>query len=259
MTPMTDNNIPVTEDELHAYVDGELPADRLEAVKDWLHAHPDAAAQVDGWRAMSEALHEKYDRVADEPVPPHLTIDALSRRPRRWAYAAIAATLAAFLIGGAAGYELRGARAQPTAFAAFTGDALDAHKLYVVDVRHPVEVTADQRAHLQQWLTNRCGYQVRAPELDDSGLKLVGGRLLPGPSGPAAFFMYETASGERYTIYASRDKVENTQMRFSAEGANGALYWAANNVGYVVTGPADKDKLTGVARLVYDQNQKTAL
>ena len=25
---MTDNNTPVTEDELHVYVDGELPADR---------------------------------------------------------------------------------------------------------------------------------------------------------------------------------------------------------------------------------------
>ncbi len=256
---MINSNIPVTEDELHAYVDGELPADRLEAVKEWLKAHPDAAAQVAAWREMSDTLHAKYDRVADEPVPPHLNIDLLSRPPRRWAYAAIAATLAALLIGGGAGYELRGANAQPTAFAAFTGDALDAHKLYVVDVRHPVEVTADQRAHLQQWLTNRCGYQVRAPELDASGLKLVGGRLLPGPAGPAAFLMYETNSGERYTIYASRDNAENTQMRFAAEGSNGALYWANNNVGYVVTGPADKDRLTSVARLVYDQNQKTPL
>lgn len=257
--PMTNSNIPVTDDELHAYVDGELPADRVEAVKDWLKAHPDAAAQIAEWRAMSDTLHAKYDRVADEPVPAHLNIDVLNRQPRRWAYAAIAATLAAFLIGGGAGYELRGANAKPTTFAAFTGDALDAHKLYVVDVRHPVEVTADQRAHLQQWLTNRCGYQVRAPELDDSGLKLVGGRLLPGPSGPAAFFMYETTSGERYTIYASRDNVDNTQMRFATEGSNGALYWANNSVGYVVTGPADKDKLTNVARLVYDQNQKTPL
>ena len=29
---MIDNNSPVTEDELHAFVDGELPADRREAV-----------------------------------------------------------------------------------------------------------------------------------------------------------------------------------------------------------------------------------
>ena len=29
---MIDRNSPVTEDELHAYVDGELPADRSEVV-----------------------------------------------------------------------------------------------------------------------------------------------------------------------------------------------------------------------------------
>jgi anti-sigma factor RsiW len=254
---MTDKNIPVTEDELHAYVDGELPTERHAAVEAWLSSHPDDAQRVEAWRAMSDMLHAKYDVVMDEPVPSRLDLDGLDRRPRTWAYAAIAATFAAFVVGGGAGYVLRGASAQPTAFASFTGDALEAHKLYVVDVRHPVEVTADQRAHLQQWLTNRCGWQVRAPELDAQGLKLVGGRLLPGPTGPASFFMYETTSGDRYTIYASRSDKENTQMRYAAQDKDGALYWADNGVGYVVTGPSDKDKLKQVARLVFDQNEQT--
>ena len=41
---MIDRDSPVTEDELHAYVDGELPAERLEAVGAWLAAHPSEAA-----------------------------------------------------------------------------------------------------------------------------------------------------------------------------------------------------------------------
>ena len=110
---MTNNEFPVSEDELHAYVDGELPADRFGAVEAWLRTHPEAAAQVAAWRTMSDQLHAKYDGVADEPVPAHLNVDILSRPPRRVAYAAIAATLAAFLIGGGAGYVLRGANAQP--------------------------------------------------------------------------------------------------------------------------------------------------
>ncbi|MBN8967599.1 MAG: anti-sigma factor, partial [Rhizobiales bacterium] len=197
---MTDPNIPVTEDELHAYVDGELPAERRAAVEAWLAAHPEAAAQVSSWRTQSDILHAKYDRVADEAVPPHLNIDLLSQPPRRWPYALIAATLAALVIGGGAGYELRGRSTQPSAFTNFTKDALDAHKLYVVEVRHPVEVAANERAHLQQWLSNRVGYKIQAPELDNNGLKFIGGRLLPGPAGPAAFLMYETANGERYTV-----------------------------------------------------------
>jgi anti-sigma factor RsiW len=76
---------------------------------------------------------------------------------------AIAASLVMFAAGGGAGWMARGASATPSVFANFTGDALEAHKLYAVEVRHPVEVAGNERAHLQQWLTKRCGYEVRAP------------------------------------------------------------------------------------------------
>ena len=254
-----DHNIPVTEDELHAYVDNELPAERRAAVESWIAAHPDDAARVASWRAMSDALHAKYDSVADEPVPTRLSVDRLSRTPRRWMTGAIAASLLMFAAGGGAGWMARGASATPSVFANFTGDALEAHRLYVVEVRHPVEVAGNDRAHLQQWLTKRCGYEVKAPELDATGLKLVGGRLLPGPTGPAAFLMYETASGERFTIYASRAATETTQMRYASNGGNGALFWADRGVGYVVSGTTDRDRLERVARLVYDQNEKVGL
>lgn len=256
---MTDHIIPVTEDELHAYVDNELPAERREAVEAWLLAHPDDAAKVVSWRTMTEALHAKYDTVMDEPVPPRLSIDELSRTPRRWMMGAIAAALVAFAAGSGVGWIARGESATPSMFASFTGDALDAHKLYVVEVRHPVEVGGNDRAHLQQWLSKRCGYEVKAPELDATGLKLVGGRLLPGPTGPAAFLMYENASGERFTIYASRAAAETTQMRYAANEGTGALFWADRGVGYVVSGGSDRDRLERVARLVYDQNEKAGL
>jgi len=256
---MTDHTIPVTEDELHAYVDNELPAERREAVEAWLASHPDDAARVTSWRAMSDALHAKYGAVIDEPVPGRLSVDQLSRTPRRWMMGAVAATLVAFAAGGGVGWMAHGASAKPSTFANFTGDALDAHKLYVVEVRHPVEVSGNDRAHLQQWLSKRCGYEVKAPELDATGLKLVGGRLLPGPTGPAAFLMYENTSGERFTIYASRAATETTQMRYATNDGTGALFWADRGVGYVVSGGADRDRLERVARLVYDQNEKAGL
>ena len=256
---MTDHSIPVTEDELHAYVDNELPAERSAAVEAWLVSHPADADRVRSWRAMTDALHAKYDHVADEAVPPHLNINLLSRPPRRWAYALMAATLAAFIVGGGAGYELRGRSAQLSTFTSLTRDALEAHTLYVVEVRHPVEVAGSDRSHLQQWLSKRCGYEVRAPELDATGLKLVGGRLLPGPAGPASFLMYETASGERFTIYASKASTEIAQMRYTSDNGTGALFWADRGVGYVVSGAGDRQRLEQVARLVYDQNEKAKL
>ena len=252
---MTEPNIPVTEDELHAYVDNELPAERRGDVEAWLAAHPDDAARVQSWRAMAEALHARYDSVADEAVPKRLEIERLVQRPRRWMVGAIAATLAAFIVGGGAGWVARGATAAPSAFQNFTVDALDAHRLYVVEVRHPVEVPGSEITHLQQWLTKRCGWDVRAPEL--AGLKLVGGRLLPGPTGPASFLMYESASGERFTIYTAKSEAEATQMRYAAQGSDSALFWADRGVGYVVSGGNDRGRLTQIAQAVYDQMEKS--
>jgi anti-sigma factor RsiW len=253
---MTEPKIPVTEDELHAYVDNELPAERRADVEAWLAAHPDDAERVRSWLSMADALHARYDSVADEAVPKRLEIERLVRQPRKWIYGAMAATLAAFIAGGGVGWAVRGASASPTAFQNFTLDALDAHKLYVVEVRHPVEVPGSELVHLQQWLTKRCGWDVRAPELAAAGLKLVGGRLLPGPSGPASFFMYESASGERFTIYAAKAQDETTQMRYAAEGSDRALFWADRGVGYVVSGGSDRGRLTQIARAVYDQMDK---
>jgi anti-sigma factor RsiW len=254
---MTEPKISVTEDELHAYVDNELPAERRDDVEMWLATHPEDDERVRSWRAMAEALHARYDAVADEPVPKRLEIERLVRQPRKWVYGAIAATLVAFIAGGGVGWLARGAAASPSAFQNFTVDALDAHRLYVVEVRHPVEVPGNERAHLQAWLSKRCGWIVRAPELTAAGLKLVGGRLLPGPTGPASFMMYEGASGERFTIYTAKSEAEATQMRFSSQGTESALFWADRGVAYVVSGVGDRGRLTQIAQSVYDQMEKT--
>src|SRR6478735_5866601 len=56
---MTNRSIPVTEDELHAYVDNELPAERRGDVEAWLATHPDDAERVQSWRTMAEALRDR--------------------------------------------------------------------------------------------------------------------------------------------------------------------------------------------------------
>lgn len=254
---MTDLKIPITEDELHAYVDNELPAERRDDVEAWLVAHPDDAERVRSWRAMADALHARYDAIAEEPLSARLQIERLVRQPRKWIYGTIAATLLAFIAGGSAGWLARSTSASPSMFQNFTVDALDAHRLYVVEVRHPVEVPGSERAHLQQWLTKRCGWDVRAPELSAAGLNLIGGRLLPGPTGPASFLMYESASGERFTIYTARAAAETTQILYAKQDNDGALFWADRGVGYVVTGSSNRERLTEVARMVYDQTEKS--
>jgi len=251
---MIDRDQIVGEDELNAYVDGELPADRRTVVEAWLDTHADDAARVAAWRQQAELIRARYGALADETPPQRFNIGRLTRRRYRALTAAIAATIAAFVVGGALGWTARGIEAaHPTDLTLFTSDALDAYRLYVVEVRHPVEVPGDQRPHLDQWLSKRVGSPLQAPNLDKIGLKLVGGRLLPGPTGPTAFFMYEAPSGERFTLYCGRTSDRDTALRYTRGEQNAAYYWVDGDLAYVLSGPPERDKLHEIAQAAYDQ------
>ena len=258
---MNDRDQIVGEDELNAYVDGELPAERLGAVEAWLASHPDDAVKVAAWRQQAEFIRARYGAAVNEKPPQRLNVDRLTRRRYGALAAGIAATLMALLAGGVAGWTARGAMAaNPSDLALFTSDALDAYRLYTVEVRHPVEVPGDQQPHLQDWLSKRVGSQLRPPDLNKLGLKLVGGRLLPGPTGPTAFFMYEGASGERFTLYCGRTGDQQTALLYTAGEHNAAYYWVDGNVAYVLSGPAQQDRLHEIAKSAYDQiDQRTPL
>jgi anti-sigma factor RsiW len=253
---MIDREQIVTEDELHAYVDGELPADRRSAVEAWLAAHLEDAAKVAAWSHQAELIRARYGAAANESIPEALNVSRLTQvLNRKVGTMAVAAMLAAFLVGGAAGWVARGAEAVTTKsdLTRFTSDALEAYKLYAVEVRHPVEVPGDQRPHLVEWLSKRLGSQLHAPELERIGLKLVGGRLLPGPTGATAFFMYEGPSGERFTLYCGHTSDRETALRYTTGDRNAAYYWVDGNLAYVLSGPAERDKLREIAQTAYDQ------
>jgi anti-sigma factor RsiW len=258
---MIDRDQIVGEDELNAYVDGELPAERLGAVEAWLASHPDDAVKVAAWRQQAELIRARYGAAINEKPPQRLNVDRLMRRRYGALAAGIAATLMALLAGGVAGWTAHGAMAaSPSNLALFTSDALDAYRLYTVEVRHPVEVPGDQQPHLQDWLSKRVGYPVRPPELSKLGLKLVGGRLLPGPTGATAFFMYEGASGERFTLYCGHTNDQQTALLYTTGEHNAAYYWVDGNVAYVLSGPAQQDRLHEIAKSAYDQiDQRTPL
>ena len=118
---MIDRDQIVSEDELNAYVDGELPADRRGAVEAWLATHPDDAAKVAAWRKQAELIRARYGAVADEKPPQRLDVGRLTRRRYGAMAAAAAAVVAAFLVGGVAGWTVARRR---------SGVALRSHALH---------------------------------------------------------------------------------------------------------------------------------
>jgi anti-sigma factor RsiW len=250
---MIERDIPVTEDELHAYIDNELPAERSQTVQDWLAAHPEDAARVAAWRALGDELHRRYGGVIDEPVPQRLDPDRLVTRYRSWVWGAVAAVLLAFVGGGGAGWIAHKALSQEAApLTALRDDAVTAHKLYANEVRHPIEVAGNE-AHLLPWLSRNVGSELHAPDLTKYDLKLLGGRLLPGPIAPAALFMYESATGERVTLYCTPFKGPATALIYKEANNTASVEWTREDFGWVISGPADKGLLKMVAADAYEQ------
>ena len=131
-------------------------------------------------------------------------------------------------------------------------DALAAHRTFTVEVRHPVEVDAAQEAHLVQWLSKRLGRPLVVPDLSATGYRLMGGRLLPAGSGPAAQLMYENGAGDRLTVYV-RPGVAGEASSYQHDKNVGAFYRADEGLGCVIVGDTDRGSLSRAAERVYEQ------
>jgi anti-sigma factor RsiW len=250
---------PVTEAELHAWVDGMLPESRRAEIETWLATRPEETVRLQAYRRHKEELRALFNPVLDEPIPP-----AMISPPRSWFgdSRGIAASLIFAIVGGAAGWilheqmdEIRLARAPSAGMTEFARQAAIAHAVYSPEVRHPVEVGADQQDHLVAWLSKRLGSQIQPPKLNKQGYELVGGRLLPGASGPVAQFMYQNASGQRLTVYLSAGKgnERDTGFRFANEGSVNVFYWIDGKFGYAISAMIDKAELTRIATAVHEQ------
>ena len=260
---------PIIESDLHAYADGRLDATRRAEVEAYLALNPEAAERAAEYARQNAALRELYATVLAEPVPQRM-VGAATRlnRVRTMALAASWVAIGAFiglLAGGIAGWTLHPDALQQAALDPETEmvrTAAIAHATYSPEVRHPVEVGADQEAHLVAWLSKRLGAPVRAPRLDSVGLTLVGGRLLPGEAGPSglpvptAQFMYQCQKGRRVTLYVRSEGTDHgeTAFRYARDGGVGVFYWIDRRFGYALSSSdMDRDELLKIANVAYGQ------
>jgi anti-sigma factor RsiW len=250
---------PIGDDDLQALIDGRLAPEHERAVEAYLAAQPAVAAQVETDRAARAALRQRLAFKAEEPIPARLRVGNIRAERRRVAgrrFGAVAAAVAWLLVGAGAGWfgNTYLSRERSPGSASATQAAMTAYRTFVVETVHPVEVRADQEAHLVQWLSRRLGKPVSAPDLGTQGFRLIGGRLLPAGTEPAAMFMYEDGRGTRLTLY-TRPGGSDAQaaFRFEAQGDVSAFSWIDGGLSYVVTARTDRERLLGVAELIENQ------
>jgi anti-sigma factor RsiW len=254
------NKQAIEENELHEYVDGRVEASRRAEIDAQLAMDPDAARRVGQFLRERQLLAITFDDVLDEPIPAALTARARkSVHAPRWL---IAAAVSCVVVGSIAGWFVRGLVDDRATVAmapgkpSFYRQAALAHSVYSPEVRHPVEVGADQQDHLVKWLSKRLGAPLNVPNLAGQGYQLVGGRLLPAATGAGAQFMFEDAKGIRLTLYISGDKngaSGNTAFRFAQENKVSVFYWVDGPFGYALSGEVEREKLLTIANVVYKQ------
>ncbi len=183
---------PISEDDLHAYVDGALEPGRRFEVDQYLAHHEDVARRVAGYAAQRTALRSALAPVAAEPIPPELSLARLVEQRRRPAlsWRALAAAVLLFVLGGAGGWVLQASFQPPRGgILALADEAADSYAVYEPDHIHPVELRAQDRDQLVQWISQRLQRRVAAPDLAASGYRFMGGRLVATAHGPAGMFM----------------------------------------------------------------------
>jgi anti-sigma factor RsiW len=252
------NNRPITEDDLHAYVDDVLEPERRAEVGSYLADHPDVAKRVAGFADQRELLRAALAPIADEPLPPELNLARIIEGQRRrsplvrWAIAA----MLLLSVGGLGGWVMRGSlEASPGGLAALAQEAAYSYNVYAPDRVRPVEVRASDAAQLVQWVSSRLNRPVRVPDLASSGYRLMGGRLVATQHGAAAMFMYDDDHGSRVVVLtrpmSSAD--QNAPMTARSNGGASGFTWADNGIGYSLVGEAPAETLRPVANEVRRQ------
>lgn len=253
---------PISEDDLHSYVDGALDPGRRLEVEAYLVENPDVAARVRGFAQQREMLRRAFDPIAQEPVPPELSLARMiqaRRRPALPHWRSMAAAVAFLALGAGAGWYGRGMTAVgPGGLGALTQEASASFATFASDHGRPVEIKADDSASLMRWVSNRLNRPVSAPDLAAAGYRFMGGRVVPTPHGPAGMFMYDDDHGQRI-VMLMRPMGAQKDMPVVPQSADdvGGLAWATDGMGYSLVGEVSSGALEPLASEIRRQAGKT--
>jgi anti-sigma factor RsiW len=239
---------------LHAYADGQTCDEEKRAVEELLASSEDARKFLAEIRWQNMALHKAYDSVLEENVPPQL-LKAAARafQTSPWPRWALAASLAALVIGGGSGWFANNLVTANAMADALPQRAMDAFVVYGSDVRHPVEVAASEKDHLETWLSKRIGVKFSVPDLSQQGYSLVGGRLLSDAGKPAGLLMYEDASKKRMTIYIAENAAKNNvSMVVEKRGNLVTCYWVEPDMVYALAGEQSPETMLQLANAAHE-------
>ncbi len=253
-----DTQLP-SEEDLHAYLDGESPLDKREAVKDYLGRSPEDARRFQAYRTDGEVIAKLFAR-ADEIAPKslHPSLAALRqawpfRLPGKvwptkvWQFAAAVALL---VLAGGLGllWQKGNVDARGNQFAT---EAAAAHLLAATSTT-PAEIPLEEIA---RFLSEPLSAPVKLRHQESGEYRLVASRFVTTPRGRVVQMTFRSPEQNVITMYLEPwPGTKDTSFRPVNTGHRDVttLVWTDDEVACAVTGTLPPDRLEQIARSLYE-------
>jgi anti-sigma factor RsiW len=209
---------PIHEDDLLAYVDGCLDAERRRTVEQWLAQNPAVARRV----AADLAINAGLRRLFGQPDRP-----ARSAAPLQ-----AAAALALVAAGAAAGWTLAGGWGVMPA--------------PVEPEQRAAEASAAPSGAAADALVAGLRRIVRPPDLSSAGLRLVGQAAVGGGERTTLRLTYEGSDGNRVTLFVQLRDDPGASYRQDQQ----VLMWTDGPLAFALAGDRPGGELRVLAELV---------
>jgi anti-sigma factor RsiW len=248
---------PVIDEDLHAYVDRELEAERRPIVESYLQEHSESALRVSAYIAQREALRAALAGPASEAIPPRLDPRLLYQERNTghqviWRMAAT--VLLAVGLGGAGGwgmhigYDRLGQHPADT----FGQQASAAYLTLAQANPQPLQVASIDG--LSTSVSKALGVPVEFHDTTAAGFTLLGGWVLPAANGQAVQLSFrDVAENKVITMYLEgRPGAKETPFRRVAGGGVSTVAWEDDDLACAISGPVEPAQLEQIGRRVYD-------
>ena len=253
------NDLGISREELHAFIDGELDSVRAAEIAKLVASDPVLAARVEAFRADKKRLEQIYGTLRDLPVPPkwlQSVEDRLVRqRPRfpsvylsRRGVAAIAASLLLVLtVNLWIVYE----RFSTTNEDAIIAEAFAARQDATPPEQSFAALALAAPEQRDQVVRTALSMSLKAPDLTKLGYRLANIRVYSGkPGGKAVELAYRDAQNRLFTLYLRHpsgpprvELVERDGMRI--------CIWQDDVLGTVMLGQMSAGEMARMASLAY--------
>lgn len=251
------DHLVISEQELHAFIDGELDPHHAAEVAKLINSDTVVAARIAAFRSDKNQLAHLYEEVRERPLPAEWL---MTIRNRTWRFRpshssayfskrsvfAIAACLL-LMLGLGLVYE---------SFFASSEDAIVAEALAArQQVMHPQRVfaaaTLAQPAERNELITTVLAMTLKAPDLSKMGYRLDDIRVFAGlPGGKAIELSYRDPQNRIFTLYvrhpsspARVDLIQRDGMRI--------CIWQDDVLGAVMLGEMSAGEMARIASLAY--------